>query len=38
MPMPSTQVLGEERVAKFKEAATRIQDVITTNTVLDILS
>ena len=32
------KVLGEERTAKFKDAATRIQDVITTNTVLDILS
>ena len=32
------KVLGEERTSKFKDAANRIQDVITTNTVLDILS
>ena len=31
-------VLGDDRTEKFKAAAKKIQDIITTNTVLDILS
>lgn len=31
-------ILGDDRTSKFKDAAKKIQDIITTNTVLDILS
>lgn len=31
-------ILGDDRTNKFKDAAKKIQDIITTNTVLDILS